>query len=180
MRPFIPPLSVLLLLVATPAHAQLRRSDQPERAPRPQPAVSILGGPAPFDDDVQTGTGLAAGLRFEFPASRFVLIEPGIGFFRYRTELGDRISYLLPEIGVQLQAPLPVVRPYVGAGLGFSEFLDGRGKSFLTLHAAGGVRIALAAGWGLRAEARARTIDPFKLKAVDLGVGLSHTLGRSR
>ena len=177
MRSPLLPFGALLLLVVHSASAQLRRPDQFGREPRPGPAVSLLAGPAPYDA-VESGTGTSVALRFEFPTSRTLLIEPGISWFRYRPAGGDRISYLLPELSVQLQAPLPAVRPYVGGGIGFSEFLDGRGKSFLTLHAAVGVRVAVGGGFGLRAEARGRTIDPFKLKAVDLGVGLSYRLGR--
>jgi hypothetical protein len=171
---------LLSVFVAQSAWAQLRRPEQYGRAPRPQPAVSLMAGPALWDDGTRTGTGPAVALRFDIPTSRVLIIEPGISFFRYRSEIGERISYLLPEISFQAQAPLPVVRPYIGAGLGFSEFLDGRGKSFLTLHGVGGVRIAIAGGWGLRGEARARTINPFKLKEVDLTVGISHTLGPRR
>ncbi len=171
---------LLAMVTAQAGWAQLRRPEEFRRGERPQPAVTLMAGPAYYDTGDESGTGPSVALRFDIPTSRILIIEPGISFFRYRPVIGDRISYLLPEISFQVQAPLPAVRPYVGAGIGFSEFLDGRGKSFVTLHAVGGVRIAVAEGWGLRGEARARTIDPFKLKVVDLVVGVSHTLGRRR
>lgn len=143
----------------------------------PRPAVAFIGGPSPYDL-AGTGTGAFGAVRFDIPSGRLVVIEPGVGVFRYTSQADESITYILPELSVQVQLPAGPVRPYAGGGLGFTEFLSGRGQSDVTLHAVGGVRLAVGGGWGLRGEARLRAIDPFKGNNLELGVGFTRTLGR--
>ena len=167
---------MLTLTLASSSAAQLRpRAEQREEDTR-RTAISLLAGPSPYDLN-GTGTGFAAALRVDVPVGRVLIVEPGIGFFRYRPTTGSSsISYLLPEVSLQLQAPSRVVRPYIGGGAGFSEFLSGRGSTFATLHAAAGIRLDVGPDWAGRAEARLRSIDPFVGTTTDLLIGLSRRL----
>jgi hypothetical protein len=172
------PIACFLALAQVPAlDAQLRRPAERRPSEPRRPAVALLAGPSPYDL-AGTGTGFAAALRFDFPSGRLLVFEPGIGFFRYENQSGDRITYLLPELSVQIQVPSGAVRPYVGGGIGFSEFLSGRGSTFVTLHAATGLRVDLGADWGLRGEWRLRSIDPFTGNTSDLLLGVSRRFGR--
>ena len=167
------------LVVASSATAQLRPRAEPQENESRRTAISVLAGPSPYDLN-GTGTGFAAALRVDVPVGRVLIVEPGIGFFRYRpgTSSGS-ISYLLPEVSLQLQAPSKGLRPYIGGGAGFSEFLSGRGSTFATLHATAGLRLDVGPDWGGRAEVRLRSIDPFVGSTTDLLIGLSRRL-RSR
>lgn len=159
-----------LLARGVPAAAQFRE--------RPSPAVSFLAGPSSYDLSGR-GTAVAAAVRFDVPTGRLFIIEPGIGFFRYRTRFGQTIKYLLPEISFQLQPGRGAVRPYVGVGAGFSEYLTGPGASPGTVHAAAGVRVAVTGNYGFRGEVRIRGLDPFSgQRMTDLSVGVSKRLGR--
>jgi hypothetical protein len=117
-------------------------------------------------------------LRFDLPSSKYLIFEPGLAVFRYRSQADVVITYLLPEVSLQVQAPPGPVRPYLGGGIGYSEFLSGRGQNEVTLHAAVGLRLDLGGAWGFRGEARLRSIDPFHGNTFDLGLGLARRLGR--
>jgi hypothetical protein len=167
--------AILGVALAGPLVAQRTR---PPADPRPlsqRPALSLLGGPSPYDLS-GTGTGGFGALRLDLPSGPHLIIEPGLAVFRYRSQTGDAITYLLPEVSVQAQLRLGPVRPYLGGGIGFTEFLSGRGSNDFTMHGAAGLRLDVGGGWGVRLEARARSIDPFAGETVDLGLGLSRTL----
>jgi hypothetical protein len=146
-----------------------------QRPQRDPPAISLSGGPVSYDLGSK-GTGIIGALRVDAPVTASFLVEPGISVFHYTNELGNKIDYFMPEVSFQLQVPRRSVRPYVGAGLGEVEFLSGRGSSQFSLHAVGGVRAQLAGRWGIRGEARLRTIDPFNGRTLDLTVGISRSL----
>lgn len=135
-----------------------------------------MAGPAPYDI-ARTGTGLVAALRIEVPSGRIWVVEPGVGVFRFTSQFGNKIAYLLPEVSLQIQPPSGSVRPYLGAGAGIAEYLSGRGSTFGTLHAAAGFRLRLG-NWGFRGDVRIRSIDPFAQTTTDLTVGVSKRLGR--
>jgi hypothetical protein len=170
-------LAALLAGVTGVPAAEAQRGGPAGGPPARRPAIAFLGGPSSYDL-AGTGTAGFGAVRFDLPSGRALVFEPGLTVFRYSTSAGERITYLLPELGVQVQVPGGPVRPYVGGGLGFSEFLSGRGQSDLTLHAAAGLRADVGAGWGLRGEVRVRSIDPFAGSTADFGVGLSRRLGR--
>jgi hypothetical protein len=169
----------MLVLVGSAAQAQLRRPSQPsDDELSTRYAVSFMAGPSSYDL-AGTGTGFAGTIRFDAPAGRVVIFEPGVTFFHYTGEFGNGITYVIPEVSFQVQAPLHTVRPYIGAGAGFSEFLSGRGSTLAALHLTGGLRIDAGRNWGGRGEIRIRSIDPFKGNTTDLLVGLMHRIGSS-
>lgn len=166
-----------LVAQSVSATAQFNQDGQGRRE-RPSPAVSFLAGPSSYNLS-GTGTAVAAAIRFDVPTGRLFIIEPGIGFFRYRTRFGQTIKYLLPEISFQFQPGRGAVRPYIGVGAGFSEYLTGPGASPGTVHAAAGIRIRVTRNYGFRGEVRVRGLDPFSgQRMTDFSVGLTKRLGR--
>lgn len=169
--------AVGLIARAAPAAAQYNRDDQ-DRRDRPSPAVSFLAGPSNYHLS-GTGTAFAAAIRFDVPTGRLFILEPGMGFFRYRTKVGTTIKYLLPEIGLQFQPIHGPVRPYLGVGAGFSEYLTGPGPSPGTVHAVAGLRVRVTGDYGFRGEIRVRGLDPFSgQQMTDLTFGLTKRLAR--
>ena len=169
-------IAVGLIAQVAPVAAQYNRDDQGRRD-RPAPAVSFLAGPSTYD---LSGTGAAvnAAIRFDIPAGRRFIVEPGIGFFRYRTQFATTIKYLLPEISLQFQPTRGPVRPYVGVGAGFSEYLTGPGASPATVHAVVGLRARVTRVYGFRTEIRLRGLDPFSGQQItDFAFGLTKGLG---
>jgi hypothetical protein len=114
------PLAALGMVCAIPTQAQ---RSLPEA--RPRPAVTFMAGPSAYD---LSGTGTAAfgAVRFDVPVGRVFILEPGVAIFRYTAQSADAITYLFPEVSFQAQVPGGGVRPYLGGGIGFTEFLSGR------------------------------------------------------
>lgn len=143
----------------------------------PGPETSLIGGPSVYD---LSGSGTALALNFGNTsrlAGRTLLVEPNLGYFTYVTQFGTRRHYLFPELGVQVQARLGAVRPYLGGGIGGGIDTKGGPTQFdFTMHAAAGFRMRLSGAWGVRLEARIRTVDPFQGNTTDFGFGLSRGL----
>lgn len=147
--------------------------DRDARPDRPSRAVSLVAGPSSYQLS-GSGTTFTAAVRFDLPVGHLFVVEPGIGYFQYRTAFKQSIKYLLPEVGLQFQPVRGPVRPYLGVGAGFSEYLTGPGSSPGTVHAAAGVRAWLSRSYGLRAEVRVRGLDPFSgQRMTDFTIGLS-------
>ena len=158
-----------LLLVVTPGEAQLRRRDRPER--HGGPGLSLLLGPTKYDLSGTGTTGIGE-LRLDNPIGQVFVIDFGLGVFRYESQFNQKITHLLTEVSLQAQVPNRAVRPYVGVGGGFAEYLSGRGATYGILHVAVGLRADLSEGWGVEGEARARSIDPFTGHTLDLVFGV--------
>lgn len=168
---------LLLLAGGVPLAAQERYGRYQERFP----SVALMAGATHYDfGGAGVGTGFAAALRFDVPSGRIFVVEPGVALGRYRTAVGDRVSYLMPEISLQVEPPRGAVRPYVGVGGGFSEYLSGRGTTYGTLHAAAGLRLNIGAHYGARFEVRARSIDPFSRTTTDFTFGFMKRLSPNR
>jgi hypothetical protein len=155
-----------LLTFATPLLAQ----------GRPILAVSISGGYASYDL-AGAGSGFVGAAGVSWSPIRLLVVEPGISFFSYKPAFATaRLSYLFPEISVQAQAGRGPVLPFVGIGVGGSFVVSGEGRTEETLHAAVGLRIDVGRGWGVRGEARARSINPWVGNTLDLIVGASRRI----
>jgi hypothetical protein len=150
------------LAASAPMTAGLAQSDN-------RMALSLLVGSAPYDL-AGTGTGGTGRLGLSWsPAGRVVILEPSLGVL-----VASGNNLLLPEVSLEAAAGRGRFRPYVGAGAGAAWAFDGNGPAWrATLHALVGVRLALPQEWGLRAELRARSVDPWSGEAVDLGVGVT-------
>ncbi|MHB1329000.1 MAG: porin family protein [Gemmatimonadales bacterium] len=164
--------------LTSPLPAQNRWGRTEYDSERPRSALSLIGGISNIDEGAD-GNALTGGIRFDVPVGRFMIVEPGVTFLSYRSPAGGRIEYLLPEVSFQAQLPVGPIRPYAGIGAGFTEYLSGRGFTYGTLHAAGGVRV-LMGDWGLRGEVRVRAIDPFRQTTVDLTAGVMRRFGGRR
>ncbi len=122
-----------------------------------------------------TGPSLNAGLTI--PLVRWVVfLEPSIGFLRYTTQFGNRSSWMFPELTVQAQHRLGILRPYLGAGLGAGTIgLSGPARWKFTLLGLGGVRVLLSGRWGVRGEVRLRSVDPWNGHTADFGIGFTRS-----
>jgi hypothetical protein len=134
-----------------------------------RPELSLLVGPVPYDL-AGTGTGGTGRLGLGWTlAGRVVVVEPSVGVL---AASGNNL--LLPELSLEVAAGRGPLRPYLGAGAGAAWAFDGNGPAWrATLHAMLGARLALPEGWGLRAELRARSVDPWTGETVDIGVGFT-------
>lgn len=143
---------------------------------RPTLAASLCGGYSSYDL-AGTGGGFVAAVGLSWSPVKFLVLEPGMSFFTYKPDFVDtRQSYLFPELSIQAQAGSGRVLPFIGVGAGGSFVVGGIGRTQGTLHATIGLRMDVGDGWGLRTEARARSVDPWVGNTLDILVGLSRRL----
>jgi hypothetical protein len=166
---------LISLAAAAPAQAQIFAGQDDTR----RPAVAIIGGAVQYDL-AGTGTRRFAGVRAQVPLLRPLLIEPGVTYMNYRIQghlRGPRVAMWFPEVQLQAELPLAMVRPYlgVGAGIAVASLLDER-EVEATASVAGGARVALPGGWGVGGELRVRAVDPFTGTTAEWGVFLSRRL----
>ena len=158
----------LLLLAAIPAGVQAQRE-------APSSEAGVMIGASRYDLS-GTGTGFSFNAGITIPlARRVVFLEPSLGFLAYTTQFGNHSSWMFPELTVQAQHRLGLVRPYLGVGLGTGTTgLSGPAHWKFTLLGLGGVRVHLAARWGVRGEVRLRSVDPWNGHTADFNVGFTH------
>lgn len=141
-----------------------------------QPQILTLGGGmSRYTLGTDKGSTWVIVARFDGNIGPYFIIEPGFSYMRFNSEFGDR-NYLLPDLSLQVQGYVGPVRPYIGGGVGFANISAGTSQSQLTLHAVSGIRVRLGHGWGVRAEARARAVDPFHSHTYDLTAGIMHVM----
>jgi hypothetical protein len=172
-----------LFVVGAPAasHAQTTR-----------PAVSLSAGAFQYDL-AGTGTSSMLAARAELPLSRIFLLEGGVVYARPTQQFGPATStscpgctttaFFVPELQLQVQAPLGGgrVAPYLGLGGGGAFDLRGAtyGGSYntYTASAATGVRTWLSDNFGLRGELRVRGIGrSFGGSAAEWTLGMAWRL----
>lgn len=140
----------------------------------PVPTFAILGGVSHFDLST-SGTAPFGAVRLEIPLAALVA-EGSLGAFRPDEQTVQR-TYIIPEVQLQWQILPMIVRPYVGAGIGWFRAVSGPSPTpnDVTYSASAGVRIGLPLlGFGLRAEARTRGIGSgFDRKTTEFTVGVS-------
>lgn len=143
---------------------------------KPTLAASVSGGYSSYDL-AGTGGGFVGAVGLSWSPVKFLVVEPGMSFFTYKPDFVDtRQSYLFPEVSIQAQAGSGRVLPFIGVGAGGSFVVGGIGRTQGTLHATIGLRMDVGDGWGLRTEARARSIDPWVGNTLDILVGLSRRM----
>lgn len=100
---------------------------------------------------------MITGLRVDTEVRRWLVGEAALGFLRPDEQFGQRNTYLIPEVMLQLQIPTRVFRPYFGAGVG--TFSGGSRGNRRSVAAATGFRISVPqTRLDLKAELRARGI----------------------
>jgi hypothetical protein len=151
LRPGLAALTVVASVAAAPLHAQRG----------PVRDVSLSAGAMSFDG---SGTGMAptAALRASLPlAGRWLLVEGGAAYASLDEQFVTRPTRVgIAEAQLQVQAPLGVVRPYLGVGGGWLAYLtnaiDGQKSVEGTVSVAGGVRVDVSRVISLRSELRVR------------------------
>lgn len=141
-----------------------------------QTAVTVAAGPATYD---LSGTGWSgvAELHVERGLTSWLRVEVGGGAFRYTTQGDSKVTMLIPDASlvVQAQGRVPV---YLGVGGGYSVVTSGSQPDELSLHAVAGVSYDVGSVV-LRPEVKVRTIDPWTGTIGGFTLGVSFPLGGS-
>jgi hypothetical protein len=179
-------LALVCTLAAVPT---LRAQDRPLAR-----VLALVAGPAEYDL-AGTGRSWTAAARLGIPLTSALVLEPGLGFFTYSSQFsGDRVSFFLPEVTLQLQYPGQRVQPYLGVGAGAALMIEGYDQSLGSFgplwgdldlsaepriepsaHAAVGLRAVVGQNWGVLGEARVRNISFFKANNAIMEVVLGFT-----
>jgi hypothetical protein len=93
-------------------------------------------------------------------------------FLPGQTATENHVS-LFPEATMQFSPAQNPLRAFVGAGMGLALRFQGSGPSGPTLHGMAGLQLAISRFWGIRAEARLRSVKPFQGRTLDLTLGLA-------
>jgi hypothetical protein len=152
--------------------------------------LSVVAGPAEYDL-AGIGWSWTAAARLGIPLTPALVLEPGLGFLTYSSQFsGDRISFFLPEVSLQLQYPGKRVQPYLGVGAGAALMIEGYDQSFdpvwgldlsaepriePSAHAGVGLRADVVQNWGILGEARVRNISFFNANKAIMEVVLGFT-----
>jgi len=149
-------------------------SPRPAQAQLPIPTFAIVGGVSHFNLPT-TGTAPFGAVRLELPVAT-LLLEGSLGAFRPDEGTVQR-TYIIPEAQLQWQILPVIVRPYLGAGIGWFRAVSGPSPTpnDVTYSASAGVRLGLPMlGFGLRAEARTDFVGSgFDRKSTEFTVGVS-------
>jgi hypothetical protein len=133
---------------------------------RPRFAIGVSSGVTRYALG-ESGSTSVSSLRFELDATKWLVVDGSLGFFqpfeRIRSVFApdgvrERTTYVVRESQAQFQLPGPVVRPYVGVGLG--SMIGGPDvEERFTATAGTGVRVWVRpTALDVRAEVRARYI----------------------
>ena len=116
-------------------------------------AIGLSGGVAQFD---MSGTGTApfGALRLEHELTSWLVADGALGVLRPDEQLSQRRVYLVPEAQLQVQLPLGIVRPYLGAGIGMLKSVSGPARDYAIFSGATGARVALSNAVDVRGELR--------------------------
>ena len=145
------------------------------RGQLPIPRPSIVAGVTHYNlgDSLSSGTSAIGALRVDVPVLS-VVAEGSLGLFR-ATENNVHRTYMIPEVQAQWQFFQFLVRPYVGAGIGWLHpFSSSPTGNRATYSASLGVRAGLPASpVAFRAEVRTRTVgSSFSRHANELTFGV--------
>jgi hypothetical protein len=136
-----------LALVPRAAHGQL-----------PIPSVNLMAGVSHYDL-ATSGSAPIGAIRVDVPL--VTLVGEGSLAAFWPNEAGAHRTYIIPEAQLQYQFLPLLVRPYIGAGVGWFRAVTGPSPltNDVTLSASAGVRIGIPlTGIGFRAEVRTREI----------------------
>ena len=140
----------------------------------PIPSVTLMAGVSHYDL-ATSGSAPFAALRVDVPLV-LLIAEGSFGAF-WPNEAGAHRTYVIPEAQLQYQFLPVLVRPYVGAGVGWFRAVTGPApqSNDVTLSASVGVRVGVPlTGIGFRAEARTREIgSSFSRRTTEYTVGAS-------
>jgi hypothetical protein len=143
---------------------------------RARPSVSASAGVSQYDLS-GTGTAPMGALRADYPLDHVLLVEGGVSVARPDQQFGQTTTFVVPEVGLQLQLPRRLA-PYLGIGAGaaidFRGDASGGTQSDPTVSGAAGLRAWLTDQVGLRGELRVRGIGTgFEGAAAEWTFGVS-------
>lgn len=153
--------AALSALAATATNAQL-----------PIPSMALVGGVSHYHLSGSSGSTPIGALRVDIPVVVAVL-EGSVAAFRPQ-DAGSAHTYIIPEAQLQWQLFPTVVRPYIGAGLGWFKSISGSSPhgNDLTTSVSAGVRVGIPlVPISGRAEVRLRGIGGFSDHATELLIG---------
>jgi Outer membrane protein beta-barrel domain len=136
---------------------------EPASAQQSARSISISRGSMEFDAS-GTGTADVFALRADRRLSgNWLLGELGLSYASIGEDLQSSDTRLgVAELQLQVQAPLPYVQPYFGAGIGTLSYLtnaNGRGSMTEAVSAGAGLRVDIWRSFGVRADGRVRYWD---------------------
>lgn len=129
------------------------------RAQLPIPSLGVVGGVSHYSLNGSGSTAFGA-VRANIPLLAIVA-EGSLGAFR-PDENGTTRTYVIPEVQLQYQLLPMIVRPYIGAGIGWFKGITGPDpkRDDMTISASAGVRLSVPLlPIGVQAEARFRSIS---------------------
>jgi hypothetical protein len=134
----------VLMLAALPASAQRTR---------PRSEIGVAGGVAQFDLS-GTGTAPFAALRLDRELTSWLVLDGALGLLRPDEQVTERRTYLIPEAQLQVQLANGMIRPYLGAGVGYMKAVSGAPRSYGIFSGSGGARVSVSPLVDVRGELR--------------------------
>ncbi len=113
------------------------------RAQLPIPSVALVGGVSHYDLSGSSGSTPIGAVRVDIPVV-VAVVEGSLAAFRPQ-DGGSAHTYIIPEAQLQWQLFPTIVRPYVGAGLGWFKSISGSSPhgNDLTTSLSAGVRVGV-------------------------------------
>ena len=142
------------------------------RAQLPIPSMALVGGVSHYHLSGSSGSTAIGAVRVDIPVVVAVL-EGSVAAFRPQ-DAGSAHTYIIPEAQLQWQLFPTVVRPYLGAGLGWFKSISGSSPhgNDLTTSVSAGVRVGVPlVPISGRAEVRFRGVGGFSDHATEWLIG---------
>ncbi len=159
----------LIVLAAAPAAPVAGQSERSS-------TISLTVGASAYDLS-GTGTSSQAAARLGLPFGPRWSAEIATTYFQYGSQGADHVRALLPEASVRVTGGPARTRAFAVAGVGLGWFdQEVYNETDLTLHVGLGLDVPIRPTWGLRAETRLRSVDPWTGSMLDFGMGLRATL----
>ena len=141
-----------------------------------QTRVTVYRGVGEYDlSGVDDGTVTA--VRISRDVLPFLGLEAGVTHVRLAQDFGGDATLYQPELQAQLQLPLGLFKPYLGAGAGlaFATADNADGDTEFTLNAGLGLRFDLPFGLGIGVDGRVRGFGTdFAGSGADAAIGVSY------
>jgi hypothetical protein len=120
---------------------------------RPRSEIGIAGGVAQWDLS-GTGTAPFAALRVDRELTSWLILDGALGVLRPAEQVTERRTYLIPEAQLQVQLANGMIRPYLGAGVGYMKAISGSSRSYGIFSGSGGARVTVSPLLDVRGELR--------------------------
>lgn len=142
------------------------------RAQLPVPSMALVAGVSHYNLSGTSGSTPIGAVRVDLPVL-VAVIEGSVAAFR-PTEAGSAHTYVIPEAQLQWQLFPTIVRPYVGAGIGWFKSITGTSPhtNDVTTSVSAGIRVGIPLlPISARAEVRVRGVGGFSDHATEFTFG---------